>query len=189
MVYVPLSLCLNKRMKKHSAGILLFRRTGPSVEVLLGHPGGPFWKNKDAGAWSIPKGEYDPEEDPQLAAAREFQEETGQAVPDGERIDLGEMKRKDGKVIRIWAVEGQIDETHIMSNTFEVEWPPKTGQLQSFPEIDRAAWFPLAAAPAKMHKGQDVFIERLAAHFNLELPTEALASVPPAATPQQTTLL
>lgn len=172
-------------MKKQSAGILLFRRSGSNIEVLLGHPGGPFWKNKDMGAWSIPKGEYEPDEEPQLAACREFEEETGQAVPDGERIDLGEMKRKDGKVIHIWAVEGEVDEQHIMSNTFEVEWPPKTGQLQSFPEIDRAVWYPLEKAPAKMHKGQDIFIERLAKHLGVNWVSD---QAPPDA-PKQTTLL
>jgi predicted NUDIX family NTP pyrophosphohydrolase len=175
-------------MKKHSAGILLFRRTDSSAEVLLGHPGGPFWKKKDKGAWSVPKGEYEAEEDPLAAACREFQEETGQAVPDGERLDLGEMKRKDGKVIHVWAIEGQIDERHIMSNTFEIEWPPKTGQLQSFPEIDRAAWFLLSEAPIKMHQGQHIFIERLAEHLDLELTPSAPDSPTPPA-PEQTSLL
>jgi predicted NUDIX family NTP pyrophosphohydrolase len=154
-------------MKKQSAGILLFRRTTASAEVLLGHPGGPFWRNKDKGAWSVPKGEYEADEEPLVAACREFQEETGQAVPDGERIDLGEMKRKDGKVIHVWAIEGAIDEQHIMSNMFEIEWPPKTGQMQSFPEIDRAAWYGLNQAPMKMHQGQGVFIERLAEHLGV----------------------
>jgi predicted NUDIX family NTP pyrophosphohydrolase len=182
------AFCFNERMKKQSAGLLLFRRTDTSVEVLLGHPGGPFWKKKDAGAWSVPKGEYEPDEDPLAAACREFQEETGQAVPDGKRIDLGSMKRKDGKTIQVWGIEGQIDEQHIMSNTFEIEWPPKTGQIQSFPEIDRAGWFALAVAPAKMHQGQSIFIERLAEHLDLEL-AAIPASQPEAAVPQQTTLL
>lgn len=182
-------------MKNPSAGILLYRRKGNDIEVLLGHPGGPFWKNKDKGAWSVPKGEYDADEDPLAAACREFQEETGQAVPDGERLALGDMKRKDGKVITVWAIEGQIDEIHIMSNSFEVEWPPKSGRLQAFPEIDRAVWFPLAAAPAKMHQGQAVFIERLAERLNIPLDifpaagiTLKTGSVQPS-TPEQTTLL
>jgi predicted NUDIX family NTP pyrophosphohydrolase len=174
-------------MKKQSAGVLLFRRKDNNIEVLLGHPGGPFWKNKDAGAWSIPKGEYEPDEDPLVAARREFAEETGQAVPEGPLIDLGDMKRKDGKVIRIWAVEGEIDIQHIMSNTFEVEWPPKTGQMQSFPEIDRAAWYPLNAAPAKLHKGQDIFIERLADQLDITLARTDTEPAPDA--PEQITLL
>jgi predicted NUDIX family NTP pyrophosphohydrolase len=175
-------------MKKQSAGILLFRRTTNSVEVLLGHAGGPFWKKKDSGAWSIPKGEYEPDEDSLVAARREFQEETGQAVPEGETIDLGSMKRKDGKIIQIWAVEGEIDAKHIMSNSFEMEWPPKTGQMQSFPEIDKAAWYSLAKAPVKMHKGQDVFIERLAEHLGVD-PTAQEPAKPKADTPEQVTLL
>jgi predicted NUDIX family NTP pyrophosphohydrolase len=171
-------------MKKQSAGILLYRKNGSHFEVLLGHAGGPFWKKKDLGAWSLPKGEYGPEEDPQTAACREFQEETGQPVPEGARIDLGSMKRKDGKTITVWAVEGTIDEKRIASNTFEMEWPPRSGRMEAFPEIDRAAWYPLAAAGPHMHQEQAVFIERLADHLGID---QAAQIVPEA--PQQTTLL
>ena len=149
-------------MKKQSAGILIYKKTESGVEVLLGHPGGPFWAKKDTGAWSIPKGEYTEDEDPLTAAKREFQEEIGQLAPNGDYLELGEAKRKDGKTIRAWAVQANIDASAISSNTFEIEWPPKSGKKQKFPEIDKAAWFPLEAASPKLHQGQAIFLERLA---------------------------
>lgn len=133
------------------------------------HPGGPFWAKKDKGAWSIPKGEYEEDEDPLDAAKREFAEETGRAAPEGEYIDLGEFKRKDGKVIKAWALAADFDINKIKSNMFEMEWPPKSGQKQEFLEVDKAAWVSLSKAPGKMHKGQDTFIERLAEHLDTKL--------------------
>jgi predicted NUDIX family NTP pyrophosphohydrolase len=156
-------------MKKQSAGILVYRRVNGGVEVLLGHPGGPFWAKKDAGAWSIPKGEYEEGEDPLTAAKREFHEETGQSAPDGDYSDLGDFKRKDGKTIKAWAVQGDIDAAKISSNSFEMEWPPKSGQKQTFPEIDKAAWLPIQDAAPKLHQGQAIFLDRLATKLNLDL--------------------
>lgn len=157
-------------MKKLSAGILLYRQSVNGVEVFLVHPGGPFWAKKDKGAWSIPKGEYEADEDPLAAAKREFAEETGQPAPSGEYVEIGEFKRKDGKMIRAWAVEGNLDATNISSNTFEMEWPPKSGQKQSFPEVDKAAWFPIEQAADKMHAGQSIFLENLAGALHIRLP-------------------
>lgn len=154
-------------MAKTSAGVLLFRRHGKGVEVLLGHPGGPFWAKKDQGAWSIPKGEF-ADEDPLTAAKREFKEETGHDVPMGECLELGVVKIPS-KTIHCWAVEGDMDVTTIRSNTFEMEWPPKSGEKQAFPEIDKAAWVDITKAPAKMHKGQSEFIERLAQKLDLKI--------------------
>lgn len=162
-------------MTKTSAGILVYRRTDSDIEVLLGHPGGPFWKNKDQGAWSIPKGEFEDEE-PIVAAKREFKEELGHTAPSGEYLDLGSITRKDGKTIYIWAVEGNLDVTNISSNTFEMEWPPHSGQKQSFPEIDKARWFKIEQTADKLHKGQDEFIKRLSEHLGIEIiepPTQA----------------
>lgn len=156
-------------MKKQSAGILVYRKKDGVVEVLLGHAGGPFWNKKDKGAWSIPKGECEPEEDLEAAARREFIEETGVPVPEGKLHNLGSFKRKDGKVIHAWAVEGDLDPATMLSNTFEMEWPPKSGQIQHFPEFDKAAWFPIYQAGPKMHKGQDMFIQNLAALLNVPL--------------------
>lgn len=162
-------------MPKQSAGIVLYRQVDSRVEVLLGHPGGPFFGRKDNGVWSIPKGECAVDEDMREAARREFGEETGQQLPAGELMGLGETKLKSGKVIYAWAVEGEIDAEHITSNNFELEWPPKSGQLQSFPEIDRAAWFSLDQALIKIHPAQAVFIERLAEHLGQKLmPTEQI---------------
>ena len=149
-------------MKKQSAGILVYRLAQGGVEVFLGHPGGPFWAKKDAGAWSIPKGEYEADEDALSAAKREFQEETGQPAPEGDYLDLGEFKRKDGKTIKAWAVQGDIDASKISSNSFEMEWPPKSGQKQAFPEVDKAAWLPIQTAAPKLHQGQAIFLEHLA---------------------------
>jgi predicted NUDIX family NTP pyrophosphohydrolase len=152
-------------MGKHSAGILLFRRAGSEIEVLLAHPGGPFWKNKDDGAWSIPKGEYAENEDPLAAAKREFTEETG-LTPSGDFIPLGEIRQPGGKVVTAWALEGgfaaPFDAVQLHSNTFSMPWPPGSGRLQEFPEIDRAEWFPLDVARRKILKGQAKFLDRLA---------------------------
>lgn len=143
---------------KKSAGILLYRKAGGRTEFFLVHPGGPFWANKDAGAWSIPKGEYEEGEDPLEAARREFEEETGQSVS-GKFIALAPQKLKSGKLIQAWAVEGDIDETKIISNTFDMEWPPKSGRMQSFPEIDKAAWFDATTATEKINERQAAFIQ------------------------------
>lgn len=146
-------------MTKHSAGLLVFRRNADSVEVLLVHPGGPFWARKDS--WSIPKGELEEDEELQSAAAREFTEETGFPPPAGELIGLGEA-RQGSKLNSIWAVEGDVDLKQFKSNTFTMEWPPKSGQEAEFPENDRAAWFDLATARTKLFKYQTAFLDRLA---------------------------
>jgi predicted NUDIX family NTP pyrophosphohydrolase len=145
---------------KQSAGLLLFRRTGERIEVLIGHMGGPFWAKRDAGGWSLPKGEYAPEESAQDAARREFEEELGLPAPDGELVELGEA-RQSGKVITVWAVQGDLDPDSVVPGTFELEWPPKSGRLQEFPEIDRVGWFDLETAREKLVKGQRVFLDRL----------------------------
>jgi predicted NUDIX family NTP pyrophosphohydrolase len=145
---------------KRSAGILLFRNTIDGLQVLLVHPGGPFWAKKDAGAWSIPKGEYVEGEDPLTAARREFAEETGIAV-DGEFAPLGELKQPGGKLVIAWALEGDLDVAAIRSNTFQLEWPPKSGRMREFPEVDAAAWLPIDAARSKLLKGQVEFLDRL----------------------------
>jgi len=155
---------------KQSAGILVYRRQGKKVQVLLAHAGGPFWAKKDKGAWTIPKGECTGDETPEAAARREFAEEIGQPAPAGTLHDLGTIKRKDGKVIYAFAVEGDMDVAQTHSNTFEMEWPPKSGQIQSFPEIDRAVWTDMSQAPDKMHSGQRVFIERLTEQLGVKLP-------------------
>jgi predicted NUDIX family NTP pyrophosphohydrolase len=146
---------------KHSAGLLLYRRGSAGIEVLLVHPGGPFWARRNEHAWSVPKGEFGPNEDPVAAARREFAEETG-FLPDGEPVGLGVQKRS-GKVIHLWAVAGNCDPAAVRSNSFTMAWPPRSGQMRAFPEADRAAWFDLATARRKIHKNQLVFIERLQA--------------------------
>ena len=146
---------------RRSAGLLLYRLRKAAIEVLLVHPGGPYWKNKDQGAWSIPKGEFLPEEDPLAAARREFFEETGVAI-EGEWRALRPLRQPGGKIVHAWAVEGELDPATIVSNTFEIEWPPRSGRLQSFPEIDRGAWFSLPEAKRKILRGQVPLLEELA---------------------------
>lgn len=146
-----------------SAGLLLFRRDPDGVRVLLAHMGGPFWANKDARAWSIPKGEYAADEDPLAAARREFAEELGIAPPDrAPYLDLGEVRQSGGKAVRAWAVEGAFDPAGLVSNTFEIEWPPRSGRRATFPEVDRAAWFDLGAGREKLISAQVAFLDRLA---------------------------
>ena len=147
-------------MAKNSAGILLYRRRGEVTEVLLVHPGGPYWAKKDLGAWSVPKGEFAPGEDALVAARREFEEETGFAV-DGRFIKLTPVKQSGGKLVQVWAVEGDCDASAVRSNTFSMEWPPRSGKEKQFPEIDRAEWFTIEAAKQKILKGQIPFIEEL----------------------------
>jgi predicted NUDIX family NTP pyrophosphohydrolase len=145
-----------------SAGILLYRRTDDGVvEVLLGHMGGPFWAKKDAGAWSIPKGEYGPGEDPFEVAQREFREELGSAAPASEFVPLGAVRQSGGKVLTAWAAAGDLDATTTVSNTFELEWPPRSGRRQEFPEIDRAAWVPVESARELLVTGQVPLLDRL----------------------------
>ena len=149
-------------MAKRSAGLLLFKRRDGKVQVFLVHPGGPFWRKKDAGAWSIPKGEYEEGEDPLAAAKREFEEETG-IKPQGKFIALGEIKQPSGKVVSAWAFEGDCSPKEIQSNTFSMEWPPKSGHKREFPEVDRADWFILDDARRRIVKGQVGFLDRLMA--------------------------
>jgi predicted NUDIX family NTP pyrophosphohydrolase len=160
-------------MRKMSAGIVLYRwlslkpdraldpMQDQQFQVFLVHPGGPFWKNKDAGAWSIPKGEYAPGEDALIAARREFAEETGFDLPEGEFKPLGEIKQPSGKVISAWALEGDFPAEELKSNLFSMEWPPKSGKMQAFPEVDRARWFGLEEAREKLIPGQRGFLDCL----------------------------
>jgi predicted NUDIX family NTP pyrophosphohydrolase len=147
-------------MSKQSAGLLLFRECGGQLEVLLVHPGGPFWAKKDDGAWSIPKGEFTSEEEPLAAARREFEEELGVPV-DGEFILLGDVKQPGGKIVHAWAVRGDFDPARLKSSQFSMEWPPRSGRQQKFPEVDRAEWFSLEVARTKILKGQGGLIDRL----------------------------
>jgi|SRR5437588_9020985 len=149
-------------MSATSAGIMLYRRRPRGLEVLLVHPGGPFWARRDAGAWSVPKGEYGPGEDPLAAARREFAEELGSAMPEGPVEDLGEVRQKAGKRVRAWGVEGDLDAEAIVSNTFELEWPPRSGRVIEVPEVDRARWFSLEAARDKINPAQAELLDRLA---------------------------
>jgi predicted NUDIX family NTP pyrophosphohydrolase len=146
--------------RKRSAGLLLYRSGAAGLEVLLLHPGGPFWQPRDEGAWSIPKGEINQGEDELAAARREFGEETGYR-PRGNALDLGWVRQPSGKHVHVWAVEDDWDPAQLVSNTFETEWPPKSGRIETFPEIDRAAWFDLAEARTRILKGQLPFLERL----------------------------
>ncbi|SFW68555.1 NUDIX domain-containing protein [Amycolatopsis australiensis] len=148
---------------KRSAGLLLHRGRGEAVEVLLGHMGGPFWAKKDAAAWSLPKGELDPDEPPEKAARREFEEELGLPAPEGEYVPLGEVKQSGGKAVTAWAVEADLDPASVVPGTFTMEWPPRSGRQQEFPEVDRVAWFSLDVAREKLVKGQLPFLDRLVA--------------------------
>src|SRR5512142_3173193 len=149
-------------MPKTSAGILLYKRKDGDLRVFLVHPGGPFFAKKDAGAWSVPKGEIDEGEDALAAAKREFEEETG-CRPEGEFIPLSEVTQKSGKIVRAWAVEGECDAQKIRSNTFTLEWPPKSGRMQEFPEVDRAGWFTVGEAKEKINPAQIALLEELLA--------------------------
>lgn len=148
-------------MSKQSAGLLLYRRRQGKLEVFLVHPGGPFWAKKDEGAWSIPKGEHEPDENPLDAARREFNEETGFRAT-GPFQPLTPLKQKSGKLVQAFACEGEAAPGDLQSNTFTLEWPPHSGKHQEFPEVDRAAWFALAEARKKIHPGQEGFLEELA---------------------------
>jgi predicted NUDIX family NTP pyrophosphohydrolase len=150
-------------MATRSAGILLHRDGIGGIEVLLVHPGGPFWARKDLGAWSIPKGEVDEGEDPRACALREFAEETGTRLPETALDDLGSVKLKSGKLVLAFAVAGDLDAATVRSNPFELEWPPRSGRRRQFPEIDRAEWFGLDDARAKLNPAQSELVDRLAA--------------------------
>ena len=151
-------------MAKRSAGLLLYRRRNESVEVFLVHPGGPFWAKKDLGAWSIPKGQYADGEAPLAAARREFEEETGFPAP-ATTVPLGEVTQASGKIVTVWAAEGDFDPGKLVSNTCEVEWPPRSGRKVEVPEVDRAAWFSLEEARERILQSQQPFLERLATHL------------------------
>jgi len=148
-------------MPKRSAGLLLYRRRGESMEVFLVHPGGPFWAKKDLGAWSIPKGEYAEDEDALMAARREFAEETGFPAPSN-AAPLGELKQAGGKIVVAWAAEGDCDPAKLVSNVCPIEWPPRSGRKIEIPEVDRAAWFSLDEARERILKSQQPFLDRLA---------------------------
>lgn len=150
--------------ERRSAGLLLFRRTDDGLEVLLGHMGGPFFAKRDAGAWTVPKGEYDPEESAWDAARREFREELGLAVPDGEAVPLGEVRQAGGKIVTVWAVEADLDPATVVPGTFVMEWPPRSGRTQEFPELDRVAWLGVDRAREVVVKAQATFLDRLAEH-------------------------
>jgi predicted NUDIX family NTP pyrophosphohydrolase len=154
-------------ISKQSAGILLYRNNNWQLEVFLVHPGGPFFKNKDAGVWSIPKGEFLDDEDPLLAAKREFQEETGQTLMGNDFIKLVPIKQKSGKTVHAWALEGDIDADNIVSNTFEIEWPPRSGKQASFAEIDRGGWFSVGEAKVKINPAQAALIDELISIIHL----------------------
>jgi predicted NUDIX family NTP pyrophosphohydrolase len=150
---------------RRSAGIVLYRRggaVGDALEVLLVHPGGPAWAKRDVGAWSIPKGEYEPGADPLEAARREFEEEIGSAPPDGEAEDLGEIRQKSGKLVHAWGLAGDLDVSTIHSNTFPFQWPPRSGKWIEIPEVDRAEWFDLDTAREKINPAQAELLDRLA---------------------------
>ena len=153
--------------KKQSAGILLYRFKDGKLQVLIAHPGGPFFAKKDEGNWSIPKGLYEDNGDPFEAAKREYEEEIGAPAPSSPYIELGEIKRKDGKTICAWAAEGDVDESKVRSSTFEIQWPPKSGKKQEFPEIDKALWFNLDSASQKLQPAQVEFLKRLAKQLNI----------------------
>jgi predicted NUDIX family NTP pyrophosphohydrolase len=157
-------------MAKLSAGFLVYRVQNDVLQVLLAHPGGPYWAKKDDGVWSLFKGELEEGEDPLTAAKREFQEETSQKLPDVPVLPLGDLKRKDGKTVMAWAVEADYDPATIKSNLFEMEWPPRSGKKQQFPENDLARWFDAAQSKQKLFMGQYVFVERLVALLKSKYP-------------------
>jgi predicted NUDIX family NTP pyrophosphohydrolase len=148
-------------MSTQSAGILLYRRGEEGREVLLVHPGGAYWTKKDLGAWSIPKGEYEEGEDPRACALREFEEELGVPPPDGDLAELGPTRQAGGKLVTAWAVEGDVDAGSVRSNTFTLEWPPRSGVMREFPEVDRAQWFSLDDARRRINPAQAVFLDML----------------------------
>lgn len=148
-------------MPRQSAGILLYRRAAGTLEVLLVHPGGPYWAEKDVGAWSIPKGEYEEGEDARACALREFEEELGSAPPAATLAELGTVKQSGGKVVTAWAAEGDLDAAGAQSNTFTMEWPPRSGVMREFPEVDRAEWFAMEDARSRINPAQAVFLDRL----------------------------
>ena len=152
-------------MAKRSAGLLLYRKRGEGIEVLLVHPGGPFWADRDAGSWSVPKGEVEIGEEALAVARREFEEETGHSPPAGDPIDLGEIRQASGKVVHAWAVEGDLDPARVTSNTFMMEWPPRSGRQQEFPEVDRAQWFEPDDARRRMNSAQAELVDRLLARL------------------------
>jgi len=156
-------------MAKLSAGILIYRRAAAGIEVFLVHPGGPFWAKKDDGAWSIPKGECAPGEDGLAAARRELAEETG-LKPAGEFLRLGSFRQSSAKTVEVWAVAGEADPARLASNTFAMEWPPRSGRICEFPEVDRAGWFTLPAAARKVVKGQAPILEALKAQLHTAAP-------------------
>lgn len=166
-------------MAKQSAGILLFRKAGGNYEVLLVHPGGPFWAKKDDGVWSIPKGEFGEDEEPLAAARRELAEELGQHVPKGQLVSLGEAKQPSGKVVHIWALEAELDAEKIKSNVLTIDWPPRSGKKLEIPEVDRAGWFTQSAATRKLLPGQQPFLIRLAQYLgaSMESPSSKQASL------------
>ncbi|MEU6007559.1 NUDIX domain-containing protein [Streptomyces sp. NPDC047453] len=155
---------MSARRGRRSAGLLLYRRFGDGLEVLLGHMGGPFFARREAGAWTVPKGEYDPEEPAWEAARREFREELGLPPPDGEAVPLGEVRQTNGKTVTAWAIEGDLDPAAIVPGTFTMEWPPRSGRTQEFPELDRVAWLGLDRAREVIVTAQAAFLDRLAEH-------------------------
>jgi predicted NUDIX family NTP pyrophosphohydrolase len=165
-------------MKKQSAGILLYRNTPQGYEVLIVHPGGPFWAKRDTGSWSIPKGEFEEGEEPLVAATREFTEEVGAAPPEGNYESLGEAKQSSGKVVYAFALKADFNLERFKSNMFHMEWPPKSGKQQEFPENDKAAWTPIITAKKKLVKGQVPLLQVLAdkLHINLDAPAKKAAS-------------
>jgi len=167
-------------MKKHSAGLVVYRKKAGQLEVLLAHMGTPWWAKKDKGAWTIPKGEYQENEDALAAAKREFKEELSHEVPDGKLLELGSIEQNNNKTVVAWALEADLDVSHISSNTTTIEWPPRSGRTQEFPEIDRAAYWSLPEAAARIVPGQAGLLERLA--NKLAVPFD------PAAEPKQGSL-
>jgi predicted NUDIX family NTP pyrophosphohydrolase len=152
------------KASRRSAGLLLFHHTGDGLEVLLGHMGGPFWARRDAGAWTVPKGEYEPDEPAWDAARREFREELGLEPPDGEAVPLGEVRQANGKIVTAWAIEADLDPATVVPGTFEMEWPRGSGRLQEFPELSRVEWLGLDQARSVIVKAQAEFLNRLEEH-------------------------